>query len=359
MFPKINNKTLLDITEEDLQILIDNPDFRENEYLDYKKAFAHLELQNENKHVIDSKRAELKSDVCSFANAEGGYLVYGISDKNGCANEIIGVQIDNDNTDKFELNIRNILNTIIPKSPYIKFHFIKLVNGKFVVVIYIKHDNFAPYTQVIDDKGYIMYKRSGNGKRLMTFTEVKNMFNQSLELDKEINKYRNERVNYYMSEYTSGEAESQNKFLLLHIIPETFLDSSYNKNFFILEKNKEFGSYPIFEAFCGTHRSVPCADGLRGCGDTICYDGNECVINNNGVVECFAMLNNFLYSVASNDDERLDHNEFWNTIEKVLDEYRRCFVKLCADERVFFCITICGAKGVIGKKKIMVSDILV
>ena len=81
MFPKINNKSLLDCTEEDLQILIDNPDFRENEYLDYKKAFAHLELQNERKNVIEAKKAELKSDICSFANAEGGYLIYGISDE--------------------------------------------------------------------------------------------------------------------------------------------------------------------------------------------------------------------------------------------------------------------------------------
>ena len=115
MFPKINNKSLLDCTEEDLQILIDNPDFRENEYLDYKKAFAHLELQNERKNVIEAKKAELKSDICSFANAEGGYLIYGISDEKGCAKEIVGIQIENDNTDQFELKIRNILNTIIPE----------------------------------------------------------------------------------------------------------------------------------------------------------------------------------------------------------------------------------------------------
>ena len=44
MFPKINNKSLLDCTEEDLQTLIDNPDYRENEYIDYKKTFTHLDL---------------------------------------------------------------------------------------------------------------------------------------------------------------------------------------------------------------------------------------------------------------------------------------------------------------------------
>ena len=136
-----------------------------------------MDLYNAKKEIIEAKKAELKSDVCSFANAEGGYLIFGISDEKGYAKEIVGVLIDNDNTDQFELNIRNILNFILPKSPYIKFHFIKLINGKYVVILFIKHDNFAPYTQILDQKGYVMSTRSGNGKRLMTYAEVKNMFN--------------------------------------------------------------------------------------------------------------------------------------------------------------------------------------
>lgn len=352
MFPKINNKSLLDCTEEDLQILIDNPDFRENEYLDYKENFAYLEIPKENKRVIDAKKADLKSDVCAFANSEGGYIVYGISDENGCAKETVGIQIENDNTDKFELDIRNVLNTIVPKSPYIIFHFVKLNTGKFVVVMFIKHDSFAPYTHIVDNKGYIMYKRSGNENRIMTYTELKNMFNHSLELDKEIIKFRNERVNFYnATEDILRVDESQNRFILLHIIPETFLDSSYNRNVFMLEKNHEFSSYPIFEAFCSTNRSVPCVDGLRCCGTTPSYSRYECRINNNGIVECFTPLSNYLYSISPNDDIRLDHNELWKSIEKVLDAYRSSIMNINTDERVFWCITICGAKGVIGEKR--------
>lgn len=53
MFPKINNKSLLDCTEEDLQTLIDNTDYRENEYIDYKKTFTHLDLYNAKKEIIE------------------------------------------------------------------------------------------------------------------------------------------------------------------------------------------------------------------------------------------------------------------------------------------------------------------
>ena len=41
---KINGKTLMECTESDLQVIIDNPDYRENEYIDYKQNFSFLEI---------------------------------------------------------------------------------------------------------------------------------------------------------------------------------------------------------------------------------------------------------------------------------------------------------------------------
>ena len=35
MLPKLNGKSFLAVNEDDLQQLINNTDFRENEYLDY------------------------------------------------------------------------------------------------------------------------------------------------------------------------------------------------------------------------------------------------------------------------------------------------------------------------------------
>lgn len=222
MLPKINNKSFLECTETDLETLKENPDFRENEYIDYKKNFAFLEISKGKER--DAKISEFRSDVCAFANSEGGYLVFGISDENGCAKEIVGIDISDDNTDKFEVDRRNNLNGIYPRTPYLKFHFIKLQDGKYVVVIYIKHDSFAPYTHIKDENNYLMFKRSGNKKITMTYAEMKNMFNQSLSLDKEIRNYRIERIDYYRSQ-AETEQSIYSRFLLFHIIPETFLDS--------------------------------------------------------------------------------------------------------------------------------------
>lgn len=344
MLPKINNKSFLECTEKDLEVLIDNPDFRENEYIDYKQNFSFLdEPKGKNRN---EKIAEFKNDVCAFANAEGGYLIFGISDESGCANKIIGVDIPENNTDKFELDRRNNLATINPKTPYMSYHFVGLKNGKFVVIIYVKHDNFAPYVHIQDEKNYKIYKRVGNGKKVMTYTELKNMFNQSLSLDKEIYNYRKERINYYKSQNKIEENEYSH-FMLLHVIPETFMDSSYDNNMFILEKIKGINFSSMFSKFGCNSTSIPCVDGLRFIAYSQYVPQSECYVNNNGIVECYLPLTTELRM----GDSRYPNGFFpwayiWEMIEDTYSKYVNIFKKFYVGERVFVCISIVGCKGV-------------
>lgn len=344
MLPKINGKSFLECTEEDLEVLIDNPDFRENEYIEYKQGFSFLdEPKGKNRN---EKIAEFKNDVCAFANAEGGYLIFGISDENGCANKIIGVDIPENNTDKFELDRRNNLAAISPKIPYMSYHFVGLKNEKFVVIIYVKHDNFAPYVHIQDEKNYKIYKRIGNGKKTMTYTELKNMFNQSLSLDNEIYNYRKERIDYYNSQNKIDENE-HSRFMLLHIIPETFMDSSYFKNMFILEKTKNINFSSIFSEFGCSSTSIPCVDGLRFIARSQYTPQSECYVNNNGIVECFLTLTTELHM----NDSRYPNGFFpwkyiWEMIADTYSKYVKVFEKIYAGEKVFVCISIVGCKGV-------------
>ena len=75
MLPTINGKDIIDCELSDLQIILDNPTFAENEYLDYKKSFAIDVVARERKQ---QEQVELRNDVCSFANSKGGYLFFGI-----------------------------------------------------------------------------------------------------------------------------------------------------------------------------------------------------------------------------------------------------------------------------------------
>lgn len=350
MLPKINNKSFLECTEEDFESLIENPDYRENEYIDYKEDFPFLKIPKDKKSERNSKISEFKSDVCSFANAEGGYLIFGISDENGCAKEIIGIDIPDDNTDKFELDRRNNLNGIYPRIPYIKFNFIKLQNGKYIVVIFVKRDNFVPYTHIKNESCYFMYKRSGNEKKLISYAELKNMFNQSLVLDKEICNYRTERINYYKNQAEAAN-NSLSRFLLFHIIPETFLDASYNKNMFVLNKfyGKSFSS--IFSEFHCETIAIPCVDGLRYAFNS---EPSECYIYNNGIVECCYIFDDTTLYVDKNKypNDFIPWKSVWDKLQNTYRKYKEKFKDIYSDDKIYLCVSIIGCKGVTSEDEV-------
>ena len=342
MLPKINGKSFLECTEEDLKILIDNPDFRENEYIDYKQNFAFLELPKGKER--NEKIAEFKSDVCSFANAEGGYLILGISDVEGCAAELVGIEIDN--TDRFELDRRNNLMAIQPKTPYVKFHFVQLKNEKYIVILYIKHDSFSPYIHIEDEKNYKIYKRVGNRKETMTYTELRNMFNQSLSLDKEIYNYRMERINYYRSQ-EDDENHSHSQFLMLHIIPETFLDPSYNVNMLAIEKNGKINFRDVIRDFVSSDYSIPCVEGLRFVPYSNIAPASECYVYNNSIVECYYPIRHALnINPERYPNGYIAWKYIWEKISKTVCKYNKVFTDIHSDKRVYICISILGCKGV-------------
>ena len=44
MLPTINVKSFLEVAEDDLKVLVENADYRESDYIDYKRNFAFLEV---------------------------------------------------------------------------------------------------------------------------------------------------------------------------------------------------------------------------------------------------------------------------------------------------------------------------
>lgn len=86
---KINNKEFGEWTADDLQVLLSNDAYRENNFIDYKVNFAPL-IDKSNKK---EKQAEFRNDVCSFANADGGYIFYGIGETSGVIRHNIIVKL--------------------------------------------------------------------------------------------------------------------------------------------------------------------------------------------------------------------------------------------------------------------------
>ena len=340
MLPQINGKSFLECTENDFSELIENEDYRENEYIDYKQTFSFLEMPKGKER--DAKKSEFKSDVCSFANAEGGYLIFGISDKKGCASSIDGIEIPNNDTDKFELDRRNDLTGIQPKVPPLQFSFIKLESERYVVVIFVKHDRFSPYVHVEDEKNYKVYKRYGNGKRVMSYTELRQMFNSSLTLEQSINEYTKNRIEHYLS---LGESFGH-KFLHLMLIPETFMDYSYRQNMFVIERSGRVSFGSIFSQVYCSNPSIPCVDGLRFVSDIRSYYSSEGYVRNNGVVEICLSLDGQLNRSEKYPEGFLPWGLLWNDIYATCKSYLNAFKDINTGERIYICLSIVGCRNV-------------
>lgn len=347
MLPTINGKSFLKCDYSDLQLLIDNTDYRENQYIDYKKNFAFNEVKD--KHLKEDKKNEFRNDICSFANAEGGYLIFGISDDKGCASEITGIPIPQNDTDNFELMIRNTLNGIYPRKPNVQIRFVTITDINHVVIIYIKRDSFAPYTHIEDEKNYKFYKRTGNGKSIIPYMELRNMFNQSLSLDKEILSFRKERINYYSSLQGRIE-ETHSQFLLFHIIPDTFLEHDYDQDMFVLQKTKHINFSSMFSSFHCSETYIPCTNGIRYIPHNSNIDKAECYLFNNGIVECFISLENIVTEHPKNyPNGYIPRDYIWDMIQGTCDGYYKHKEILCNSERLFLCLDIIGCKGVVSQ----------
>ena len=334
MLPMINGKDFISCELEDLEVLLNNSDYAENEYIDYKKTFSIDDVPKDKKL---QEQIEFRNDVCSFANANGGYLVFGIKENKGIPNEIIGVTIDN--CDIFERNIKNYLQPIKPRIPYYKLKFIKIHELQFVVIMFIQHDYFAPYIHLAEQTNYKIFKRVGNSKSFIEYQELKRMFTQSLSIEKEIERFQKDRIYHY---HTLGGNNA--KFFTMHIIPETFLDSNYNRPMFVLERLGAKLSTISYFFECGG-RPFPLPEGLRYIGRGI---ESECRIYNNGIAEFYYPLEKKLHigMRGNNDKGSLPYVWLWNNIYNSILVYVDKMIPSFNLKRFYVVISIIGCKDV-------------
>lgn len=325
MLPQINNKSILDCYEADFIEILNNPDYRESQFLDYKLSFSFLEVD---RNKASKSVCEFRNDVCAFANAEGGFLIYGVADKEGVASSITGIDIDN--PDKFELDIRNKLMPIMPKAPSVQIHFVKLRSGKYLVVLYVEHDYYAPYLHLEDHTNYKIYKRNGNRKDVIGYTELKNMFMQSQALERDILEFRKRRIEYY-------QEDELEQFMLFHIIPESFL--SVRKDLFLIERQSNKSFMAVFSYAGINSLSTPCVDGLRFMNT---LGDEKAIIYNTGIVEYLLPLKPFI----ALEDSLLYLHDIWERVDYVSQGYQSSMPEIFGNQRYFGCISIVGCKGI-------------
>ncbi len=168
------NKPLIDITEADLQYLIDEERI-EKKVLEYKS-----ELPGNS----DSEKKEFLADISSFANAIGGDIIYGVIEnrKSGKPEKLEGIVINNVDQEILRLDhiIRDGIEPNIPSSA-LNIEELQLKNSKYILIIRINRSWLNPHR--VSFKAWDrFYSRSSNGKYRLDVQELRAAF-QNKKID--------------------------------------------------------------------------------------------------------------------------------------------------------------------------------
>src|SRR5262245_44214970 len=132
-----DTKPLEGISEADLQTLLTDPEL---ERLERRRVEYKAQLPSE----LRDDRKEFLADVTSFANASGGYLIYGIEAHDGIPTSIPGLDIANVDQEKQRLN--NIISDgVDPRISPPDIQPVSVNGSKIVLILHIQKSWNLPH----------------------------------------------------------------------------------------------------------------------------------------------------------------------------------------------------------------------
>ena len=176
-------KPIEEVTKEDLLALLG--EIEVGRAYDFK-AELHLTTR-------DVKR-ELVSDVTSFANASGGHLLFGVTEKDGYASEVTGIDLENRTFAEIRECIDNIVRDLTePRLIGVTMHEVPVDEKRSVIIVQVPKSWGAPHA--VKGRGALgFYARRDTGKQLMEVAELRNAFLLSDTLAQRIRGFRAERL---------------------------------------------------------------------------------------------------------------------------------------------------------------------
>ena len=157
---------LEDWTEELVVNMLQTGTF-ESEHFDYKEMLPHTSDQ--------PAKERLKKTCCAFANTDGGYIVFGVSDKRELIpkDRIVGIAKELDFPEHFGNYPKNCF-------PSIYWQFknppITLASGALIQIVHIPASPESPHATGSIDNGWLFMKRTNKGNEPMAPDEVRIRF---------------------------------------------------------------------------------------------------------------------------------------------------------------------------------------
>jgi hypothetical protein len=228
------------ISPKDVEFLVKN-EVPEGRTLDYKEQ---LDIGT------GDEKKEFLRDITSFANAQGGDLIFGIKERRengkptGIPESICGVQTSN--FDSLKLQLEHIIRTgVDPKLPSLRMREIACPDGT-VFIIRVGRSWTKPHRVMHGSSQF--YVRGNAGKQPLDSLELRDAFLQSFELEEAIRKFRDERLATILSNELLLPLNCKS-ILVMHFIPL----STFRTN----------NSVDLSACFRG-ERAVPTSHTIRG-----------------------------------------------------------------------------------------------
>ncbi|WP_413584455.1 helix-turn-helix domain-containing protein [Bdellovibrio sp. HCB274] len=217
----IFHKSLSNWSIADVNLLIES-ETEESQFLDYKRDLP---------DKSDGKKKEFLYDICSFANASGGLIVYGISEKivEGSKTNKPGA-IEGISTDPSEeLNRLNqiISAGITPRINGIESKILRFENS-WVLIYRINKSWNSPHMVSLEGINKF-YTRNQTGKVLMDYNQIQSSFINGEQLTKRSTSFCNERADLIGKGVTPIPLLGTRR-LIIHILP---LGAFHNQTFSI------------------------------------------------------------------------------------------------------------------------------
>lgn len=327
----IHDKNILDITESDLQALIDNEEV-ESKNLEYKEILPDLKDLN--------NKSELLADISSFANANGGDIIYGIKEEKSKPISLVGC-LELKDIDNIKSQIQNILNSNLrPRILGLNIKEVKLKDSKFALVIRIPKSWNSPHRIVLASKNFNkFFTRGTNGKYEPDIDELRLAFTLSESLSIKIKNFLEKRI-YKIDSNETPIILLNNPKIVFHIIPLNAFDPTirYDLSKIINDPNL-FTPTSSQEINFGSPRYN--IDGVLKYNSFINYGNfSYTQIYKNGIIE---VVDAFI--IQNLREKIVNHKNLEGEILKAYSGYKKSMKILNIDFPIIFKMTFLGVKG--------------
>lgn len=214
-------KTIDELTIADIERLVTDR-VREDRQLDYKAALP---------GGADRDKKEFAADVSSFANASGGFIIFGIVEEKDDAGQNTGIAASTDglpdlNADQTEQRLHQMMRTSIdPRVPGIRTKVLDAAMGQ-IVVLHIPRSWAGPHmVTVAGDSRF--YSRSSVGKHQLDVHEIRSAFSLSADIAKRIRRFRDERLGRIVADETPVRLGAPAR-LVVHLMPFIAMNDDAN-----------------------------------------------------------------------------------------------------------------------------------